>query len=114
MMGQIRASQYDICKYLQERLRLKCEAYGSGGSYAILAGKDGSRSDSWTVSMSSLGTEDVVAGCSMLKEKVCRTFDDWHPFFLYLHLPLSHSQLIYHRKRHDIVYLVVDFAAASN
>jgi hypothetical protein len=93
--------------------RRKREAYGSGGSYAGLAGKGGSRS--WTVSISSLRTENAVADCIMPKEeKVCKTFDDWHTF--YSHLPLSPSQTIYHRKRHDIVSRVVDFAstAASN
>lgn len=59
--------------------RRKREAYVSGGSYAVQAGKDGSLS--WTISMSRLWTEDAVADCSMLKEKVCKTFDDWHTFF---------------------------------
>jgi hypothetical protein len=45
--------------------RRKCEGY-DGGSYAILAGKDGS--NSWTVCMSSFRTEDAVEDCSMLKE----------------------------------------------
>jgi hypothetical protein len=59
--------------------RRKCDAYGYGRSYAVLAVKDGSRS--WTVSVSSLRGEDAVADCGMLKEKVCKTFDDWHTFF---------------------------------
>jgi hypothetical protein len=91
----------DIYRNFYDVSHRKREVYGSGGSYAILAGKDESRS--WTVSMSSLRTEDAVADCSMLKENVC---DDWHTFFTCISLP--HSQSIYHRKRHDIVYRVVD------
>jgi hypothetical protein len=114
MMGQIRASHYNICSHhdgitgsfvLPSPLvtplshshilgayafvcitgtftmcpRRKREAYGPSGSYAVLAGEDGSHS--WTVSMSSLRTEDAVADCSMLKEKVRKPFDDWHTFF---------------------------------
>ena len=63
----------------------KCEAYGSGGSHAE-AGKDGSRS--WTVSVSNLRTENVLADCIVLKEKV---FDDLHPFLT----RISHSLSIY-------------------
>jgi hypothetical protein len=97
MMGQIRASHYNICNHhdgimgsfvlpfpllslafsytyrnvydVSRRKRDSEAAYGSGRSYTVLAGKDGSCS--WTVSISSLRTDDAVADCGMLKEKVC-------------------------------------------
>jgi hypothetical protein len=72
-------SHVHIYRNVYDVSRRKCEAYGSGRSYAVLPGKDESRS--WTVSMSSLRTEDAVTNCSMLKEKVCETFDDWLTFF---------------------------------
>jgi membrane-associated progesterone receptor component len=55
----------------------KRETYGPGGSYAILAGKDGSRA----LGLSSLKPEDAVADWSTLEEKDRKTLDDWHSFF---------------------------------
>lgn len=55
----------------------KRETYGPGGSYAVLAGKDGSRA----LGLSSLKPEDAVADWSTLEEKDRKTLDDWHAFF---------------------------------
>lgn len=55
----------------------KRETYGPGGSYAVLAGKDGSRA----LGLSSLKTEDAVADWSVLEEKERKTLDDWYTFF---------------------------------
>jgi predicted heme/steroid binding protein len=55
----------------------KRETYGPGGSYAVLAGKDGSRA----LGLSSLKPEDAVADWSTLEEKERKTLDDWHTFF---------------------------------
>jgi len=55
----------------------KRETYGPGGSYAVLAGKDGSRA----LGLSSLKPEDAVADWSTLEEKERKTLDDWHSFF---------------------------------
>ena len=55
----------------------KRETYGPGGSYAILAGKDGSRA----LGLSSLNPEDAVADWSTLQEKDRRTLDEWLAFF---------------------------------
>jgi hypothetical protein len=55
----------------------KRETYGPGGSYAILAGKDGSRA----LGLSSLKPEDAVADWSILEEKERKTLDDWYTFF---------------------------------
>ncbi|KAN0109759.1 Cytochrome b5-like heme/steroid binding domain containing protein [Russula decolorans] len=71
----------------------KRETYGPGGSYAVLAGKDGSRA----LGLSSLKPEDAVADWSTLEEKERKTLDDWHTFFT---------------KRYNIVGRVVDLPAA--
>lgn len=55
----------------------KRETYGPGGSYAVLAGKDGSRA----LGLSSLKPEDAVADWSTLEEKERKILDDWHTFF---------------------------------
>jgi predicted heme/steroid binding protein len=55
----------------------KRETYGPGGSYAILAGKDGSRA----LGLSSLKPEDAVPDWSTLEEKDRKTLNDWHTFF---------------------------------
>ncbi|KAK7031073.1 hypothetical protein VNI00_013673 [Paramarasmius palmivorus] len=67
----------------------KRDVYGSGKSYNIFAGKDGSRG----LGMSSLKTEDAVPDWSVLDEKDLKTLNDWHDFF---------------RKRYNIVGKVTD------
>ncbi|KAF8490370.1 cytochrome b5-like heme/steroid binding domain-containing protein [Russula emetica] len=71
----------------------KRETYGPGGSYAVLAGKDGSRA----LGLSSLKPEDAVGDWSTLEEKERKTLDDWYSFFT---------------KRYNIVGRVVDLPAA--
>jgi len=55
----------------------KRETYGPGGSYAVFAGKDGSRG----LGLSSLKPEDAVPDWSTLEEKDRKTLNDWHAFF---------------------------------
>ena len=55
----------------------KRDTYGPGGSYAVFAGKDGSRG----LGLSSLKPEDAVPDWSTLEEKDRKTLDDWHAFF---------------------------------
>jgi len=55
----------------------KRDTYGPGGSYALFAGKDGSRA----LGLSSLKPEDAVPDWSTLEEKDRKTLDDWHAFF---------------------------------
>lgn len=55
----------------------KRETYGPGGSYAVLAGKDGSRA----LGLSSLKPEDAVADWSTLEDKDRKVLDDWYTFF---------------------------------
>jgi len=55
----------------------KRETYGPGGSYAVFAGKDGSRG----LGLSSLEPENAVPDWSTLEEKDRKTLDDWHAFF---------------------------------
>ncbi|KAL0957117.1 hypothetical protein HGRIS_003210 [Hohenbuehelia grisea] len=74
----------------------KSDVYGTGKSYNIFAGKDGSRG----LGMSSLKTEDAVSDYSGLNEADMKTLNDWHAFF---------------EKRYNIVGRVVDLPApASN
>ena len=92
----------------------KRETYGPGGSYAILAGKDGSRA----LGLSSLNPEDAVADWSTLQEKDRRTLDDWLAFFTCVSLPRLVSDFVVFgidsplRKRYNIVGRVVDLPAA--
>lgn len=94
----------------------KRETYGPGGSYAILAGKDGSRA----LGLSSLNPEDAVADWSTLQEKDRKTLDDWHAFFTCVSLSrlvlilfsLSIDFRSNRRKRYNIVGRVVDLPAA--
>jgi membrane-associated progesterone receptor component len=58
----------------------KVEVYGSGKSYNVFAGKDGSRG----LAMSSLEAENAVADYSELNEKEMKVLDDWHSFFSYV------------------------------
>lgn len=55
----------------------KRDTYGPGGSYAVFAGKDGSRG----LGLSSLKPEDAVPDWSTLEEKDRKVLDDWHVFF---------------------------------
>ncbi|KAG6855736.1 hypothetical protein H0H87_011406 [Tephrocybe sp. NHM501043] len=55
----------------------KADVYGPGRSYAIFAGKDGSKG----LGMSSLKPEHAVADYSGLDEKDRQVLDDWHGFF---------------------------------
>lgn len=55
----------------------KRDTYGPGGSYAVFAGKDGSRG----LGMSSLKPEDAVPDWSSLEAKERKVLDDWHAFF---------------------------------
>lgn len=55
----------------------KRDVYGPGKSYAIFAGKDGSRG----LGLSSLKPEDAVPDWSTLDEKELKVLDDWHAFF---------------------------------
>lgn len=71
----------------------KRDTYGPGGSYAIFAGKDGSRG----LGLSSLKPEDAVPDYSTLEEKDRKVLDDWHAFFT---------------KRYNIVGRVSDLPAA--
>ena len=96
----------------------KRETYGPGGSYAILAGKDGSRA----LGLSSLNPEDAVADWSTLQEKDRRTLDDWLAFFTCVSLSRLLSDFVClwvlilvpsaRRKRYNIVGRVVDLPAA--
>ena len=58
----------------------KDDVYGSGKSYNIFAGKDGSRG----FGLSSLKAEDAVADYSQLSEKEMVVLNDWHSFFSYV------------------------------
>jgi len=51
--------------------------YGPGGSYAIFAGKDGSKG----LGMSSLKNEDAIPDYSTLPESEMKVLNDWHAFF---------------------------------
>lgn len=55
----------------------KKEIYGSGGSYNIFAGKDGSRG----LGLSSLKPADAVPDWSNLGEAEKKVLDQWHEFF---------------------------------
>ncbi|KAG6853038.1 hypothetical protein C0991_007331 [Blastosporella zonata] len=55
----------------------KADVYGPGRSYAIFAGKDGSKG----LGMSSLKPEHAVADYSGLDEHDRKVLDDWHSFF---------------------------------
>ncbi|KAJ7504845.1 cytochrome b5-like heme/steroid binding domain-containing protein [Mycena galericulata] len=55
----------------------KAEVYGSGRSYNIFAGKDGSKG----LGMSSLKEEHAVPDYSELNEADRKVLDDWHGFF---------------------------------
>ncbi|KAG6809433.1 hypothetical protein H0H93_015821, partial [Arthromyces matolae] len=55
----------------------KREIYGHGGSYAVFAGKDGSKG----LGKSSLKPEDAVADYSELDEKEMAVLEQWHAFF---------------------------------
>ncbi|EIM21903.1 cytochrome b5 [Wallemia mellicola CBS 633.66] len=65
----IKGTVFDVTK--------KKEMYGSGQSYNIFAGKDGSRG----LGMSSLNPEDAVSDYSTLSEKELSVLDDWYKFF---------------------------------
>ncbi|KAG6375527.1 cytochrome b5 [Boletus reticuloceps] len=71
----------------------KRDVYGSGGSYNIFAGKDGSKG----LGMSSLKPEDAVPDYSALPENERKVLDDWHSFFM---------------KRYNIVGRVTDMPEA--
>jgi predicted heme/steroid binding protein len=92
----------------------KRETYGPGGSYAILAGKDGSRA----LGLSSLKPEDAVPDWSTLEEKDRKTLNDWHTFFTCVVsfkarcLGIDSRRSVYLRKRYNIVGRVVDLPAA--
>jgi membrane-associated progesterone receptor component len=55
----------------------KAASYGKGGSYNILAGRDGSRA----LGLSSLKLEDAIADYSTLDEKELATLNQWYGFF---------------------------------
>ncbi|KAH7101408.1 cytochrome b5 [Auriculariales sp. MPI-PUGE-AT-0066] len=55
----------------------KRETYGTGGSYNVFAGKDGSRG----LGTSSLKPEDAVADWSTLDNDARNVLSDWHAFF---------------------------------
>jgi membrane-associated progesterone receptor component len=88
--------------------------YGPGGSYAVLAGKDGSRA----LGLSSLKPEDAVANSSTLEEKDRKTLDDWHSFFTYASccfvvvLGIYSCCSVYCRKRYNSIDRVIDLPAA--
>jgi membrane-associated progesterone receptor component len=72
-----RAYTYNIYTGTVFDVSRKRETYGPGGSYAVLAGKDGSRA----LGLSSLKPEDAVADWSTLEEKDVKVLDDWYTFF---------------------------------
>ncbi|KAG6917040.1 hypothetical protein DXG01_004092 [Tephrocybe rancida] len=72
----------------------KADVYGPGRSYAIFAGKDGSKG----LGMSSLKPEHAVADYSDLAPADLKVLDDWHAFF---------------SKRYNIVGKVVDPPTSS-
>ncbi|KAF8604063.1 cytochrome b5 [Ceratobasidium sp. AG-I] len=55
----------------------KRDTYGPGGSYALLAGKDGSVA----LGKSSLKVEDAIPDYSNLTDPERVTLDQWHGFF---------------------------------
>ncbi|KAJ7469028.1 cytochrome b5 [Mycena latifolia] len=55
----------------------KADVYGSGRSYNVFAGKDGSKG----LGMSSLMPENAVPDYSELNEADRKVLDDWHSFF---------------------------------
>ncbi|KAK7014397.1 putative steroid-binding protein 3 [Favolaschia claudopus] len=67
----------------------KADVYGSGKSYNIFAGKDGSKG----LGMSSLKEEHAVSDYSELSDAERKVLDDWHAFF---------------SKRYNVVGRVVD------
>ncbi|KAK7002182.1 putative steroid-binding protein 3 [Favolaschia claudopus] len=70
----------------------KADVYGSGKSYNIFAGKDGSKG----LGMSSLKEADAVPDYSELSDADRKVLDDWHGFF---------------SKRYNVVGRVVDLPA---
>lgn len=88
---------YAFAHLSQESLRCAGNArtgvYGSGGSDVVKA-----RSSSWTVSMPSLRTEYAVADCRSVRLRTIGILSS-------VASPLSHSQSIYHGKRHHTVYV---------
>ena len=101
----------------------KRDTYGPGGSYALFAGKDGSRA----LGLSSLKPEDAVPDWSTLEEKDRKTLDDWHAFFTWVFLSpallVPSGWLVIdvrfatafsdrYRKRYNIVGRVVDLPEA--
>ena len=56
----------------------KADVYGSGKSYNIFAGKDGSKG----LGMSSLKDEHAIPDFSDLPPAERKVLDDWHMFFL--------------------------------
>ncbi|KAK7014420.1 putative steroid-binding protein 3 [Favolaschia claudopus] len=73
----------------------KADVYGSGKSYNIFAGKDGSKG----LGMSSLKVEHAVPDHSGLSDAERKVLDDWHAFF---------------SKRYNVVGRVIDLPAVVN
>ncbi|KAJ6594924.1 progesterone binding protein [Mycena capillaripes] len=73
----------------------KADVYGSGKSYNIFAGKDGSKG----LGMSSLKEEHAIPDYSELTEADRKVLDDWHGFFT---------------KRYNIVGRVTDHPVSAS
>jgi membrane-associated progesterone receptor component len=86
----------------------KADVYGSGKSYNVFAGKDGSRG----LALSSLKAKDAVADYRGLNEKEMVVLNDWRSFFSYVFFTLvldsDAEHLIITRKRYNIVGKVID------